>query len=436
MNIGIIGSCVSRDLFNDPRLKDLCKVVFYAFQNNIWDMGGESLNIPKAVVDRIPLENFTRRMVDYDLNKSALKNLFDQQVDFVMIDMFVIWRECLKITCKNKVVYLKNNRVQYIKDFLQSELGKQYNYEIVQYSEVDETIIKNGLERLAILLTSHFDGKQIVLHYPIFAKRYWNLNNKIINYSEKDRNNALQRIKIIEYWTDYLASLIPGSIKFKPAETNLNSVARFLSTDNITLLPNPVHLSQKDIAICVNELLPIINEDGCKKSLIDTLNNCLVDLNNKYILAMKAIEKVSGNITTSLNNYISKQIDLERQIVVISTKNQASEYIHKFYMKTKLGIQLNVNHSESYVCIIDRLNKYVVEKTDKNDACLCYSISGLEIRCDSNFTQNKSSIIINGVEYSKNRRGLNFVIIDRKTKKIISSFWCDTYADENLLITL
>ncbi len=40
---------------------------------------------------------------------------------------------------------------------------------------------------------------------------------------------------------------------------------------------------------------------------------------------------------------------------------------------------------------------------------------------------NTSSIIINGEEYSKNARGMNFVIVDNKTKEVIESVAFDTY---------
>ena len=70
----IIGSCVSRDIFNDVRMQGLCEVDFYSFQNNVWDMVNEPLNVPAKIINSLPFENFIRRMVDYDLNKTAIKN--------------------------------------------------------------------------------------------------------------------------------------------------------------------------------------------------------------------------------------------------------------------------------------------------------------------------------------------------------------------------
>lgn len=43
---------------------------------------------------------------------------------------------------------------------------------------------------------------------------------------------------------------------------------------------------------------------------------------------------------------------------------------------------------------------------------------------------NRSSIIIDGIEYSKNVRGMNFVIYDLKEKQVAESVTFDTYALE------
>lgn len=44
---------------------------------------------------------------------------------------------------------------------------------------------------------------------------------------------------------------------------------------------------------------------------------------------------------------------------------------------------------------------------------------------------NTSSIMINGIEYSKNRRGLNFVVFDENRMKVIDQVSFDTCAEDN-----
>ncbi len=64
-----------------------------------------------------------------------------------------------------------------------------------------------------------------------------------------------------------------------------------------------------------------------------------------------------------------------------------------------------------------------------------YCCEGFRCEVKSNYSENYSSIKVNEYEYCTNRRGLNFVIIDRFSGEVLDSFYCDTYQDENLLIT-
>ena len=45
---------------------------------------------------------------------------------------------------------------------------------------------------------------------------------------------------------------------------------------------------------------------------------------------------------------------------------------------------------------------------------------------------NASSIIVNGIERSLNRRGLNIVVLDKSTGKFIDSVTIDSYLDNSL----
>ena len=428
--VAIIGSCVSRELFNDTRTLEMFRVGIYAFQVNIWDLCSESLELPDDFISSIPVENFTRRMIKYDLNKTVLKEIKDMQPNYLVIDLFNICNDAIRIQKEGKSVFLKTNRTSFIYEQLCNKDLQNVQYKLFRYDEINQTRILKGLERLARWINANIPSTNVVLHYPYFINKYYNLKNEIVTYTVA-RQTELNKLKNAIYlYTDFLCANLANKTVFNPRGEFLG---RYRQADNLLHSAVPVHYTSADSIKLVSQFLQTIHHNS-SISEFDALSLECMTLSNLVCRLNKSLKYVDSDFTTSLNNYVSKYLDTNEQIVVISTKNQASEYIHKFYMKTKLGIQLNVNHSESYVCIIDRLNKYVVEKTDKNDACLCYSISGLEIKCDSNFTQNKSSIIINGVEYSKNCRGLNFVIIDRKQQKVVKSFNVDTYDDALLLL--
>lgn len=430
--IAIIGSCVSRDIFNDSRLKKLCEVDFYAFQNNIWDLFNKSLEIPKSFVDSIPLENFTRRMIDYDLNKTAIPTLQNKPCDFLMIDMFVIWRECLRIKSKDSTIYFKNNRAKLIAEYIdKSNMG--FECDLLEYKDIDESLIYQGLTDLANWINSNYKPEQVILHYPIFCKRYWNLDNKLIKFGEKDRTNAVNRYEIVKKFTDFLASKILGCKCLIPEEYNPNACAVYLGTDDISLLPNPVHCSPKDMIVSATQLIDLLGEEN-KQNLINAMNDEIIVEHNKNVKMTKIIEKLTKNTVTSLNNYVNNILDLDNQIVLIATKNQASEYLHKFFAKTKLDLTMDIKRSQSYVAIIDKQNKIYSEAVEDEYAVLEIKDKFRSLQVSSNFKENTTSIKVNGKEYSQNRRGLNFVVVNNKTYEVEDSFFCDTYADEYLLI--
>lgn len=431
--IAIIGSCVTRDLFNDVRLKKICEVEFYAFQNNIWDLFNNSLNIPYSLINSIPLENFTRRMVNYDLNKTVISELESKQTDYLIIDMFVIWRECLKIEYEDKIIYFKNNRASVIEKYL-NDMKLGLKTQMLKYQEIDENLILSGLTKLSEWINKHYSPEKVILHYPIFCKRYWNLEDKLIKFSDRDRTNAVNRYAIIKKYTDFLASLIPGCKKLIPESFNPDACAMYLGTDDINVLPNPVHCSTKDLIITSTNLLSLLNENT-SNSLINSMNEEMIAIHNKNVKLLKTLERLYKNSLTSINNYINNIIDLDKQIILISTKNQASEYLHKFYAKTKLGLKMDIKRSQSYVAIVDKKRNVYLEKVSDDLVTIDYKLNHHNIFLLSDYKENKTTISINNTNYSENRRGLNFVILNNETLEVEDYFFCDCYADDYLLIS-
>ena len=433
--ISIIGSCVSRDLFNDKRLTDKINVNFYSFQTNIWDMFSEGLNVSSLCVDQIPIENFARRMTYYDLNKyPVIDGLKKAKSDFIMIDLFVLFKPCLKIIQNGKSIYLKNVNLNKIAVYLE-QLLENAKIETLKYNEVDEKLIYQGLDKLAIFLKENYEEKNIILHYPVFCSRYWDLNNKIINFGDKEKNIFIKRSNYVNKFTDYLFSLLPKSKKFKPEEFLKNPCAKYRETDDISGLPNPVHLSNKDLIICSTNLIKLLNLDIKDNSLLNLLNDEVAMLNNRVVKLKNTVDKLSKNVLTSLNFYFNSICDLKKCVVLISVKNQCANHLNKFYAKSKLQLEMSISSCQSYVAIVN-LNENIIEEKVSNDRVeLDYNINNKNIHLISDYKSNITSIMVDGVEYSTNRRGLNFVILDNQKLRVIDYFYCDTYIDENLLIS-
>lgn len=138
----------------------------------------------------------------------------------------------------------------------------------------------------------------------------------------------------------------------------------------------------------------------------------------------------------SLNDYFGS-IDLDNVIIIFSVLDEASRYWNRFVFKNTLGLRINLQFRDSYIAIVDIGNSFVYEMTDNKSISFDCKMIGLNVHITSaGYAMNpfKAEIIINGIDYSKNLRGLNFVVIDKSTGSVLKSSNCDLYDDCDLLI--
>ena len=101
-----------------------------------------------------------------------------------------------------------------------------------------------------------------------------------------------------------------------------------------------------------------------------------------------------------------------------------------------LGLKFNVGYRSSYIAIVDKSNNFVYEDSSQEKINYNYVINGTFINVQSaGFNCGSlSKIIIDGVDYSPNRRGLNIVLIRKKDFVVIERIHCDFLAGKDLFI--
>lgn len=168
-----------------------------------------------------------------------------------------------------------------------------------------------------------------------------------------------------------------------------------------------------------------------------------------------------------LNDYISNVIKLQHIVIFISVCDSANKFWNKFESRHLLGLKEDLSKvwRLSYLAVIDKDNNICKEmlsnkwdgvncqytfadtadsdstpllygnqavqkygEIPKNNNCWIYSCA-MDIR-----RYTKSSIVINGVDYSQNKRGLNIVIYDKEKARVIDSITVDAFADPNLTV--
>jgi len=129
---------------------------------------------------------------------------------------------------------------------------------------------------------------------------------------------------------------------------------------------------------------------------------------------------------------LSKQI--AGRIILISIKDTPGAYLTNKMMDSisKIGIKTNLVNRvwNSYVAVIDN-GDCVFEKIGANEEPIVYTgyLSGKNVKIESRGFRcgNKSSIILDGKEYSVNKRGLNIVVFDCNKDSIVDSIAFDTH---------
>lgn len=124
--------------------------------------------------------------------------------------------------------------------------------------------------------------------------------------------------------------------------------------------------------------------------------------------------------------------------IICSVRDEACDAWNSFLQKKieKLGLKGNFgpqNVQNSYIAIIDR-GKVRFEKWSGSPLTLVADIKledgetlPVEIQSCGFTYGDKSSILINGVEHSLNRRGLNIVVVETNTGNVVSSVAIDSH---------
>lgn len=92
--IAVLGSCISRDLFNSnfvPNYKDFFDLVFDAQRTTMISLMQDSVVIDNNLLDILPhnpKNNARTKFITEDLNKVFLKNLVEKDIDYLIIDNY------------------------------------------------------------------------------------------------------------------------------------------------------------------------------------------------------------------------------------------------------------------------------------------------------------------------------------------------------------
>ena len=141
--------------------------------------------------------------------------------------------------------------------------------------------------------------------------------------------------------------------------------------------------------------------------------------------------------TTDFAEFIELATELEKKsdyVICFSIKDEATQGLTDQELEGMKRLGLDTDFAQNYrgsmVAVIDNGETVIQNFGQDEQNCEYHPYENLEIKMISKGFDvgNESSIEINGQEYSKNLRGMNVVVYDKKKNEVISSTVFDTWS--------
>ena len=442
IHVSIIGSCISRELFNDPRADEIFTIDTYAFKPNpINIFSDEKLNIRLDVINKAPNPEFINRNLDYSLNKTLFETLQKKPSEMAFVDLYALIDPMVRVIYKNASTVIITNDVKNSMTKLARTNDLVNNSEKIEFVEVliknlSENEIKKGLLNFCEKLNNLF--KKVVIIYPAFSKKYFDKNGRMVDYSPEELKIFEEKKKIIDKCTDFVGEHLNNKIIFKYKE---NLIARYTEGNDFKLMkPNPVHYLVWQKIKCFSELLKILNinaddflsENDVQNVMLEKTKNQVVEYHNKFK------ENLGKKLLININVYTNFLKTLKHHLIIFCVRDEATSKLKFWLNRFELGLNFKIGYRDSYFAIIDIKNNFVTEKASHDKLDFNYKIPDTDksvyVESHGFDAQSLSTIVFKNLELSKNKRGINFAVIDLNTLEVIDRATCDTHEDEFLLV--
>ena len=309
-HISIIGSCVSRNMFNTTALSEVFEIDKYAFKTCTWDYFNNSLDLPESEFSSLPIPASLARMMHYDCNKVILKEIEKAHSEYLMVDFVNIYYDVDEIIYKNKKIYVQDmfdRFSKYEKEVRNNNILKNITRKRIKYEIFDKEIIISGLKKFAHWINNNFDPKKVIINIPFPTKYYIKIDDSFNTYNEGLFEKHKCDYMVVKEYSELFISLLNNPIV-------LNDIGGKIGANNMFDLnvdyPDPIHFSGFDYHRQSVKLLNLLDIEIPFQNNIDCFAMDYNKLNNKYCkqilinIDYKNKSNTFGNI--NLNNYFLK----------------------------------------------------------------------------------------------------------------------------------
>lgn len=440
-HISIIGTCCSREIFNNSILQSIFDIDLYVFKNNPFsfcDSPESGLNLPKEIINKLPAEEFIKRNIEYDINKSAIKELLSKNSEYVIVDLYSFCDPIYKVSYNDKATFISTNNFDYYNKLLIETCNKNgltITCDKIQLSDIDQNIVIGGIIKFAHFLNEHYNN--IIINNIKPTHQYFDLDNNIKPFDYKKFDYNKKNIDIVEHYTNILVDNVHNP---KILNWDESFVSRVIYPTDIPTPPNMVHLLNENYENLALQLLKLldISYNEYWTNLMGPFSYSYELLQNKFQLLQYKYENLKKSLYCNINTYTNWLSTLKHHLICFCCHADMQNKIKHWHNKNILGLNFNVGFRESYIGIIDTKNNYTFETNSNEEISFIYEIPNVEdkiyIKSNGFYATSDSSIIYKNKEYSKQKRGVNIFVLDLVSNEIIDQAHCDTCLDDELRI--
>lgn len=262
--VNLVGCSCSKTLFSYAPLKSSFSINQCGFQSNLWNMFDEPLNIPTEIIDKLNLSEFKKKMVQYELNKTALKDFEENPADFFVIDLMAISFPLYKVEYNGKTTYTQNkNIINTVLPALKFNSSiENLTYTEIPFDNFPSKKIEEGLSNFCDWLFRHYSPEKVVLYIPKLATQYMlTSDNTIYPYTKEEIKMFNVMDIIVRKTTDYLIKTLEDALVFEYSGKVLA-----YNKNNYNNPPAPFKYTNDDYLHQSRELYTVIT--GCNPEVL------------------------------------------------------------------------------------------------------------------------------------------------------------------------
>ena len=330
-------------------------------------------------------------------------------------------------------------------------------------NEISQTIFSEWIENYKIAdQIAHFENDNVVIHEKPYVKELlceesWKAFFAETSFkipSELYMVNNFNTVSLVmKYKDDVFYEFVLG-LFIKQYHVGLWIKDKEMIQNE--LLRQRINALKKDFLVKENEkgLYIYSRKKGAAKNVVDDFDQLYCNT----IGIIKAL-RINKNVM-QLNSFLSRkqkhEVFLSDKVnvyfsylsgtkgmytLIISAKDECSRYWNEFIDLSELPLMIAPQPKSAYVAVLQG-ERTIFERSDENQIYISLSslVDGLFVTVFSEGCRNgrrgkeKNEIRINNIDYSMHGRGLNFVVINNDLKKVIDSFYIDTWKDNKFEI--